>query len=140
METAAPKQTLLVVDDEEGPRRSVKIIFKDDFTVLMASEGQQALEFVRAQPVAIAILDILMPGISGVELLKRIKEISPRTEIIMLTAYETLETARQALRYGACDYLNKPFDVATLRTAVDRAAAKHRAAAASPRDLIPPAA
>ena len=59
-----------------------------------------------------------MAGMSGIELLGQLKAVDPGIEVIMLTAYETIETARQALRYGACDYLNKPFDIGTMRTAV----------------------
>ena len=60
----------------------------------------------------------MMQGLSGVELLKELKETNPTIEVVMLTAYETLETARQALRYGASDYLNKPFDIPSMRAAV----------------------
>jgi signal transduction histidine kinase len=65
---------------------------------------------------------------SGVEVLKELKQIDPSIEVIMLTAFETIETARQALRHGASDYLNKPFDIPTMRAAVAHAAQKHRAA------------
>lgn len=123
-----PKPTLLVVDDEEGPRQSVKIIFKDEYNVLLASDGTQALEHARNHHIEVAILDILMAGMSGVEVLRHLKETNPTVEVIMLTAYETIETARQALRYGACDYLNKPFDIPTMRAAVSRARAKHQVA------------
>ncbi len=125
---AATKPTLLIVDDEEGPRQSVKIVFKDEYNVLMASDGAAGLELARKNKVDVAILDILMAGMTGIEVLKQLKEFSPTTEVIMLTAYETIETARQALRYGACDYLNKPFDIPATRSAVARAAEKHRAA------------
>ncbi|SRR5581483_3221081 len=123
-----PKPTLLVVDDEEGPRQSVKIIFKDEYNVLLASDGPQAVEHAKNNQIDVAILDILMPGMSGVEVLRKIKELNPTIEVIMLTAYETIETARQALRYGACDYLNKPFDIPTMRAAVARAREKHQVA------------
>src|ERR1041384_682608 len=112
------RPTLLVVDDEEGPRMSLRIVFKDDYEVLLADGGEAALEMVRAQPVDVAILDIRMVGMSGTEVLDQLKEFDPTIEVIMLTAYETVETARQALRSGACDYLNKPFDISTIRSAV----------------------
>lgn len=123
------KPTLLVVDDEEGPRQSLKIVFKDDYNILLANDGTAAIELARKNKIQVAILDILMAGMSGVDLLKHLKEINPAIEVIMLTAYETIETARQALRYGACDYLNKPFDIPTMRAAVARAVEKHRVAA-----------
>ncbi len=125
---AGSRPILLVVDDEEGPRQSVKIIFKDEYNVLLASDGNQALEHAKQNTIDVAILDILMAGMSGVEVLRRLKELNPTIEIIMLTAYETIDTARQALRYGACDYLNKPFDIPTMRAAVARAREKHQIA------------
>ena len=126
--TRTDKPTLLIVDDEDGPRQSLKIVFKDEYNILLASDGIAALECVRKNKVHVAVLDILMTGMSGVELLKQLKELDPTIEAIMLTAYETIETARQALRYGACDYLNKPFDIPTMRAAVARAVEKHRVA------------
>src|SRR6185503_17799963 len=116
-----PKRTLLIVDDEEGPRQSLRIVFKDDYNILLADSGLMAIELAKKQPVDAAVLDIRMSGMSGVELLGKLKEIDPTIEVIMLTAYETLETARQALRLGACDYLTKPFDIATMRGAVTKA-------------------
>jgi hypothetical protein len=71
------------------------------------------------------VLDIRMTGMSGTEVLEKLKVIQPSIEVIMLTAYETVDTIRQALRLGACDYLNKPFDVATIRKAVATAMERH---------------
>jgi len=115
------KQTLLVVDDEEGPRQSLQMVFRRDYHVHTASGGDEAVEFVRAHSVHTAILDIRMAGVDGIDVLRQIKQVSPQTEVIMLTAYETLETARQAIRHGACDYLSKPFDLPAMRDAVARA-------------------
>lgn len=117
----AEKKTLLVVDDEEGPRQSLRMVFRNEYHVHTVDSGEQAIEFIRSNPVHSAILDIRMAGISGIEVLRQIKTVSPHTEVIMLTAYETLETARQAIRHGACDYLSKPFDLPTIRDAVARA-------------------
>lgn len=114
----APKQTLLIVDDEEGPRQSIRIVFKDDYDILIAEGGAEAIALARENPIDAAVLDIRMAGMSGIDVLNALKSIDPATEVVMLTAYETLETARQALRLGACDYLNKPFDIATIRDAV----------------------
>jgi two-component system, sensor histidine kinase and response regulator len=126
-EPAPSKPILLVVDDEEGPRTSLRVVFKNDFEVLFASNGIDAIKLARSRPVDIAILDILMHGMSGVDVLRELKQLDEDIEVIMLTAYETLETARQALRLGAREYLNKPFDIAALRTAASKALAKRRA-------------
>jgi signal transduction histidine kinase len=119
---ATPDQpTMLVVDDEEGPRLSLRMVFKNDFRVHTVENGELAVEFARHHPVHVCILDIRMAGRSGIEVLRNLKEIDPHMEILMLTAYETIETARQSLRLGACDYLGKPFDLPTIREAVARA-------------------
>ena len=112
------KYTLMIVDDEEGPRQSLRVVFKDDYTILLADTGAKAIELVKQNRVDAVISDIRMAGMSGIELLGQLKAVDPGIEVIMLTAYETIETARQALRYGACDYLNKPFEIGTMRTAV----------------------
>ena len=120
------KPILLIVDDEEGPKASVKIIFQDAYQVLQASNGESALQLVRENSIDVAILDIMMAGMSGTELLGKIKEFDPAIEVVMLTAYETLQSARQSLRYDAFDYLNKPFDVSTIREVVGKAYGKRR--------------
>src|SRR6476660_2547245 len=98
-----PKRaTLLVCDDEDGPRQSLRIVFKDEYDILLADSGAKAIELAEANKVDAAVLDIRMAGMSGIEVLNRLKEIDPGIEVIMLTAYETIETARQALRLGAC--------------------------------------
>jgi len=112
------KFTLLIVDDEEGPRLSLRVVFKDDYNILLADSGLKAIELAKQNRVDAVVSDIRMGGMSGIELLGQLKAIDPGIEVIMLTAYETIETARQALRFGACDYLNKPFDIGTMRTAV----------------------
>lgn len=119
------RRTLLIVDDEEGPRQSLRVVFKDDYNLLIASDGQRAVELAQQHKINVAVLDIRMTGMSGTEVLERLKAIQPSTEVIMLTAYETVDTIRQALRLGACDYLNKPFDVVTVRKAVSTAMERH---------------
>ena len=113
--------TLLVVDDEDGPRQSLRVIFKDEYDMLMAEDGPTAIELAQKHPIDVAVLDIRMAGMSGIEVLERLKYVNPSTEVIMMTAFETTDTIRQALRLRACDYINKPFDLATIRAAVSQA-------------------
>jgi len=113
--------TVLIVDDEDGPRHSLKIIFADEYDVLMASDGKAAVELAQQHKIDVAILDIRMTGMSGIEVLERLKYVDPSIEAIMMTAFETTDTLRQALRLRACDYINKPFDVASMRAAVSNA-------------------
>lgn len=115
------KRTLLIVDDDEGPRKSLNLIFKKDYHVLLAASGFEALELAQRHQIDAAILDIRMIGMSGIELLEKLKATDPAIEAIMLTAYETFDTIRQALRFGACDYLSKPFDLDTIRATVANA-------------------
>lgn len=116
-----PKKTLLIVDDEEGPRQALRVLFQNHYQVLLAENGLNAIALVQQNSVDAAILDLRMPIMSGIEVLNQLKKIDPGIEVIILTAYETLETARQALRLGACDYLTKPLDVVTMRRAVTTA-------------------
>jgi signal transduction histidine kinase len=120
-----PRPTLLIVDDEEGPRQSLRVVFKEDYNLLLASDGPRAIELARQHKINAAVVDIRMKGMSGTEVLEKLKNIQPSVEVIMLTAYETVDTVRQALRLGACDYLNKPFDIATIRKAVATAMERH---------------
>jgi two-component system, sensor histidine kinase and response regulator len=109
---------LLVVDDEMGPRQSLHMVFKDEYEVVLADSGEQAVSLAQDRRIDAAVLDIRMPGMNGVEVLAQLREIDSSIQVVMLTAYETIDTARQALRLGACDYLTKPFDLATMRTSV----------------------
>jgi two-component system, sensor histidine kinase and response regulator len=116
--TLRRRGTLLIVDDEEGPRLSLQFIFKDDYDILMASNGPAAIELAQNNRIDVAVLDIRMSGMSGIEVLERLKFVDPSIEVVMMTAFETTDTMRQALRLRACDYINKPFDLATMRAAV----------------------
>src|SRR5688572_21868422 len=115
------KPTLLIVDDEEGPRVSLHVVFNDDFNILMAEDGPAAIDLARNHKIDVAVLDIRMAGMSGIETLERLRYLDPSIEAVMMTAFETTDTIRQALRLRACDYINKPFDIATMRTAVSGA-------------------
>jgi two-component system, sensor histidine kinase and response regulator len=119
------KGTLLIVDDEEGARQSLRVIFKDDYQILMASDGASAVKLAQNNKIDAAVCDIRMAGMSGIEVLERLKYVDPDIEVVMMTAFETTDTMRQALRLRACDYINKPFDVSTMRAAVAKAMQRH---------------
>ena len=127
----AGRGTLLVVDDEEGPRRSIRSIFKDDHNVLLAEDGPSALELARTNKVDVAVLDIRLGGMSGLELLDRLKTQEPNLEAVMVTAFESMDTLRRALRLHVCDFITKPFQVPVLRSAVASAMQRHRLACAT---------
>ena len=119
------KGTLLIVDDEDGARQSLRVIFKDDYHILMAADGAAAVKLAQEHKIDAAVLDIRMAGMSGIEVLERLKFVDPDIEVVMMTAFETTDTMRQALRLRACDYINKPYDVSTMRAAVENAMHRH---------------
>lgn len=111
---------ILVVDDELGPREALRIILRDDYDVVTAASGQEARGYFIKSEFDLVIMDIRMPDINGIDLLAEIKKISPETEVVMITAYASVETATHALRYGALDYLIKPFDRASVLKVVQK--------------------
>jgi len=113
--------TLMIVDDDDGVRSALWQLFRDLYPVVLAEDAFKAIEIASGREIDVVICDIRMPKMSGIELLQKLKEIDSGTEVIMLTAYETLETAREALRLGACDYLSKPHSIEGMREAVARA-------------------
>jgi len=105
------KFRILVVDDELIVRDSLKEWLEDEgFAVDMAASGPEALDQLKQQPYQLMLLDIKMTGMDGVEVLKKAKEIFPELCVLMMTAYATVETAVEAMKIGALDYLIKPFD------------------------------
>lgn len=104
------KTRILVVDDERAIRDLLSdAISHAGYDVLSASNGKEALSLIEQENIQIAICDIKMPGMDGIDLLKKIRDISPETIVLMITAYASVETAVDALRYGAFDYILKPF-------------------------------
>ncbi len=114
---------VLVVDDEAGVRESVRILLATDYDVSVAASGDEALEVIQRERPNLIFLDIIMPGIDGMELLERIKLVEPNLPVVMLTATKTVKTAVAAMKLGAFDYLPKPFDVDELRIVAERATA-----------------
>lgn len=124
--TPNQRPVLLIVDDEAGPRESLRMVFKDRYQCMIAINGTAGIEFARQHHVDAAILDIRMPDMTGIDVLRELKAIDQHIECIMLTGYETVETARAAVHHGASDYLNKPFDVFAMRELLERCLARRR--------------
>ena len=117
--------TILIVDDEASNRESLEKIFaKEGFRVLGAAGAKDALELCRTHRVEVVLTDLMMPGISGIELLRGVKAVSPETEIVLMTAHGTVETAVEAMKLGAYDFVEKPLKrlpiVKTVRKAAER--------------------
>ncbi len=110
---------ILVVDDERSMRELLAIVLRrEGYEVLLAENGKTAIEMLEREPVDILISDIKMPDLSGVDVLRAAKRIDQDILGIMITAFASTETAIEAMRLGACDYLSKPFDVDLLRMKV----------------------
>ena len=121
---AAPDApTVLVVDDEPSNVASLEKIFqREGMRVLTAESAKEALDLARAHRVQVVLTDLMMPGTSGLELLRALKQASPDTEIVMMTAYGTVETAVQAMREGAYDFVEKPLKRMNIVKSVKKAA------------------
>ena len=118
-ETKEQGGKVLIIDDERGPRESLRILLKTNYDVYCADCVQDGLKLLQENLPDIVIMDIRMPGKSGIEGLREVRAIDPLVSVVMLTGYGSLETAQQALRLGATDYLNKPFDAHELRDAAN---------------------
>lgn len=120
------RPVVLVVDDEAGPRESLRILLLPQHKILTACDGAQALETVRTERVDVMTIDLNMPGIDGEELMRTVHSENPNIEIIVITGCATLTSAQDGIRYGICDYLEKPFDVLQVTAAVSRAIERKR--------------
>jgi len=117
--------TLLVVDDEPGIVDSLQKIFeREQLRVLTATSGAEALEIIRREPVSVMITDLMMAGMSGMDLLKASRSVSPETETVLMTAYGTVENAVEAMKQGAYDFVTKPLKRAHLLRVVSKALEK----------------
>ncbi|RMF94645.1 MAG: UDP-3-O-[3-hydroxymyristoyl] N-acetylglucosamine deacetylase [Candidatus Schekmanbacteria bacterium] len=117
-----PKGHILVVDDEKNIGTSLEGILTDEgYTVSKALDGPQALEMIKELPPDVVLLDIWMPGMDGIEVLKNIKEFERDLEVIIMSGHGTIETAVRALKLGASDFIEKPLSMDVLLSAVNRA-------------------
>jgi two-component system phosphate regulon sensor histidine kinase PhoR len=118
---------VLVVDDEQDIRDgSERILNRMGYRVFKACRGEEGLDLLSREKVAIVLLDLKMPGIDGMEVLKQIHAINPSVQVIVITGYATVETAIEAMKQGAYDFIPKPFEPDQLRIVVNRASEKVR--------------
>jgi DNA-binding NtrC family response regulator len=122
--TNRPKRKILIVDDEVTVCKSIqRALLSDDYEIDMALSGEEALRREDEQKYDVIIADLMMPGISGLDLLQSLKAKNVQAKVIMVTGYPTMKTTVQAMQIGAFDYLPKPFLPAELRVMVTRALA-----------------
>jgi signal transduction histidine kinase len=111
---------VLVIDDEIGPRESLRMLLKPSYQVHTADSVERGLQLLTERKPDAIVMDIRMPGMTGIEGLRRIRQIDPHLSVIMLTGFGALETAKEALRLGANDYISKPFDAREMREVIGR--------------------
>ena len=112
---------LLIVDDEQGSREALRLIFSQEYTVLLAATAEEAQAILSREQVALTLLDVVMPGRSGLDLLRQIHADHPDLPVIMVSASTAIPPVVEAIRQGAVDFVGKPFDVENIRHVVRRA-------------------
>lgn len=120
MTIISERPQILVIDDEMGPRESLRMLLKPNYTVHTADCVETGIRLLREKHPDTIVMDIRMPGATGIEGLRRIREIDPNLSVIMLTGFGALETAQEALRLGANDYISKPFDAREMQEVIGR--------------------
>lgn len=123
----ASGEKILIVDDEEGMREFLTYMLEgESYQVFTATNGLEALEKLRQEEFALVLADIKMPGIDGLEMLRRIKEIDEQAVVIVMTAYASLDSAIKAIKFDAYDYLVKPFaDTDKVLSIIEKGLARH---------------
>ncbi len=115
------KNTILVVDDEKSMCELLQdTLLKENFSVYIAETPYKAIEIIENNNVDIVLLDLVMPGMDGIDVLREIKHIKPDTVVIMMTGYGTIDTAVEAMKLGAYDYITKPFRMSKIKTDIVR--------------------
>ena len=110
---------ILIVDDEQSYRQLLSLVFEEQGnTIRTAMNGRQALELLQAEPADVIISDVKMPDMDGIEMLRAVRETLPDLGVILMTAFASVETAREAFKLGADDFIQKPFDVEELKLIV----------------------
>ena len=121
------RAVILVMDDELGIRQGCRrALAPQGHQVLLAENGEVGLRLLEEQAVDLVLLDIMMPGVNGLDVLDRIQDKDPNIVVIIITGYATVDLAIQAIKRGAYDFLSKPFDAATLQLAVDQGLERRR--------------
>jgi putative two-component system response regulator len=116
----ADQGSVLIVDDELGPRESLRMILKPLYEVKTASTGQEALQHLQQGKIDLITLDLKMPGLSGMDVLREIKKMKINVAVIIITAFGSLRNAHEAIRYGAIDFISKPYNATDILSVVRR--------------------
>ena len=120
------KQVILIVDDEEGLREGLsKLLEGEGYAVLSAETGEEALQVLQQSHIDLVLTDMRMPGMDGIELLKKIRERHGDLGVIILTGYGQIESYIEAMNFGAIEYVSKPFKVNELKFIVNKVLSEH---------------
>jgi len=120
------KSTILIVDDEPGARESLGVILEDDYQVLSVGNGQEALETLQKKPIDLILLDVNMPDMDGLAVLRKIKEQDEEIDVIMVSALNQARKAVDAIKLGAYDYITKPYEPEDILSTVNRVISKQK--------------
>lgn len=118
--------TLLIVEDQQNHRRVLEAHFSKHYHVLTAEHGQRALDIATQQPIHLLLVDMILPGMNGLDVLRQVRDLHPDVVAIVITAHPTIRTAVQAMKDGAFDYITKPIDLEQLEVLLEKASEQYR--------------
>ncbi|MBH0188864.1 MAG: sigma-54-dependent Fis family transcriptional regulator, partial [Nitrospira sp.] len=121
MDSSVLKKRVLLIDDEARVRTSLKVVLEPTYEILQAADAQEGLDVFRKEGPDLVLLDVMLPGTDGLAVLQTLRAENKMVPVIMLTGTKLVKTAVDAMKFGAADYLSKPFDVDELRLVVERA-------------------
>src|SRR5262245_55143094 len=128
MSEASPR-LLLAEDDRENALMLKEVLSNWGYAVTLALSGPEALRFAKSEPFEVVLADIRMPDVGGLQVLREIRQLRPLTQVVMMTGFGSVDTAVEAMKAGAFDYVSKPFKLDEIRLTVSRALEHHRSLA-----------
>ena len=123
---AAVLPRILIIDDDTSLLESYTVLFEDEFQVATAVSGESGLDLLRLEDVHLVLLDVRLPGIDGIEVLRRIKALDENVDVIMITADKNVRVAVEAIKLGAYDYIVKPFSIKILLARIESVLRRRR--------------
>lgn len=114
------RKSILICDDEEGVRESLNLILGEEYKLDFVNNGDEALQYLSKANPDLVIMDIKMPKKNGLEALKELRQQKPSVKVIMVTGYQSVETAAEASKYGISEYITKPFESSLVKETVQK--------------------